>query len=219
MRILKERNRLSRSHYRKQPDQNGPYQTTRCCRLDYSTNPYRHQKIPRIHRLLQVLCTKLFKNCTTTPRSYEESHTMALGTQAQMCFRRTENANVCGTGISTTKFRKEILFTSRCIGFRHGLRTLAGGRTFHPLTPKTTKTHTSPCGILFSNIHTYRTKLRYLQTGITSCDEKPPTLAPLPRMDEGTIYDLNRSCKSYVLEVPTKPEQTNCTLARRSPGI
>src|SRR6266850_8159122 len=108
-----------------------------------------------------------------------------------MSLRRTKNQDVHGTSIITTQLQQEVLLTSRCIGFRRGCHTLAGGRTFHPFTSKTTKTHTSSCGILLSNIHTHRTKLRHLRTGITGCDEESPTLAPLPRMDERTIYNLD----------------------------
>src|SRR6266850_102392 len=108
-----------------------------------------------------------------------------------MSFRRIENQDVRGTSIITTQLRQEILLTSRCIGFRRGHHTLAGGRTFYPFTPKMTKTYTSPCGILLSNIYTHRTKLRHLRMRTTSCDEESPTLAPLPRMDKRTIYDPN----------------------------
>src|SRR6266850_7946450 len=108
-----------------------------------------------------------------------------------MRIRRTENENVRSTSTSTTQLRQKVLLTSRRIGFRRGHRTLAGGRTFHPFTLKTTKTHTPSCGILLSNLHTHRTKLRHLRTRTTGRDEKPLTLAPLPRMDQRTIYDLN----------------------------
>src|SRR6266850_4349908 len=108
-----------------------------------------------------------------------------------MSFQRIKNQDVCGTSIITTQLRQEILLTSRCIGFRCGCCTLARGRTFYPFTSKTTKTYTSPCGVLLSNIYTHRMKLRHLQTRTTSCDEESPTLAPLPRMDKRTIYDPN----------------------------
>src|SRR6266850_2025003 len=40
MRILEDRDYLSWSYHWEQPDQNGPCETTRRCRLDYPTNPY-----------------------------------------------------------------------------------------------------------------------------------------------------------------------------------
>src|SRR6266850_158606 len=108
-----------------------------------------------------------------------------------MSLRRTKNQDVHGTSIITTQLQQEILLTSRCIGFWRGRHTLARGRTFHPFTLKMTKTYTSSCGILLSNIYTHRMKLRHLRTGITSCDEKPSTLVPLPRMDKRTVYNSN----------------------------
>jgi len=105
MRIPKMRNQLSRSNHWEQHDKSGSNQVERHHRLD---NPYHTNtdpKIPRIHRLLQILYTKLLKNCMTFTGSYKESHPMNMGSQTQMHFRGTKNPNVCHTSTVSTKLQ------------------------------------------------------------------------------------------------------------------
>src|SRR6266403_212624 len=127
MRLRTKRNRLLRRHRRKRPDTNGPEETQGRRRLAHSPQPDRDTKIPWVHRLLPLLRPRILKNSTPSIRPDKESCCLALGRIAAQSLRRVENAYVLPSRPHSTKLRKAILPSNRCIRLWRGRHTVAGG--------------------------------------------------------------------------------------------
>ena len=59
--------------------------------------------IPRFHRLLPLLHTKLFVYSQTALGPHKENHPLALGRMTIQSIRRVENSNVLKSGSGPTK--------------------------------------------------------------------------------------------------------------------
>src|ERR1700730_5301758 len=99
-----DRNRLPRGHRRKQPTAHGSWEITRCCRLASPKNTYGYMKVPRVHRVLSILHSKLLEDSETTTRPYKESSDMELGTKTVPSLRGTQNENQGECRLDATQF-------------------------------------------------------------------------------------------------------------------
>jgi hypothetical protein len=66
------RNRIPRGHSGKWSPQDESKETGKCQELGNAHKPNQNPKIPRIHRLLQILHTKLFSNRTPAAPSHKK---------------------------------------------------------------------------------------------------------------------------------------------------
>jgi hypothetical protein len=126
--------------------------------------------------------------------------------------------NVLQPSTNATELQRTILPSNRRIGIWRGRHTLATGKNL-TLPGKTNKTSHASSGILLSNIHPHRTKLRHIRKRITGNNEITSTLATIPGMDQRTIYHPNGPRQPAILEVAKEPQPKDRKMARRSTRI
>ena len=138
---------------------NEPKEVTRHHRLVTTQEYHRSPQLPRLHRILQILQPQLFKNCLTTTRIDEENHPMALGRRSTQSVQRAEDMNVWKPSTHPTRCKQAVHTPCGHLSLQHGRCTLTGGKPHYKNTCSASKTGPTPSRILFSYIHTYRTKL------------------------------------------------------------
>ena len=124
--VWERRNQIPRSNSREEPPQDEPKEVTRCSGLAHPQNTYWHTTIPRLHRLLSLLCTKLFCYSPTTTRSHKENHSLALGRMTVQSIQRIKNMNVLQPSPHLAKLQQEIYPPSGHISLWCGCHTLPG---------------------------------------------------------------------------------------------
>jgi len=81
----------------------GPEEAERSGKLDNTTKPYTNQTIPRVHWILSILCSKLFKNCKAFIGPDKENYDMKLGTKPRKSVSRTQGPHVYQFSPNTTR--------------------------------------------------------------------------------------------------------------------
>ena len=84
---------------------NGTRKSWKSTKLDAPTKRNRSSTIPRIHRILSLLHTRILTNRTTTTRSHKTSNPLALGNGSTDSIPNPERQNVQQTGTTPTRFR------------------------------------------------------------------------------------------------------------------
>jgi hypothetical protein len=94
MQIQERRNWILRSDHWVKQNTNGPRKTQGNSRLASTTKPNWSAIISRVHRILSILRTKLFKDSMTTIRPHKEKPALALGSAPTWHVWRTKNKDV-----------------------------------------------------------------------------------------------------------------------------
>ena len=130
-----------------------------------------------------------------------------------------ESTHVQSTSLNPAQLREKVLPPSRCLSIWRGCHTLIRGRSYNPLSRKTSKTSLTSNRILLSNVHPNWAKLWYLQQRIASCDEGIIPLVPISSLDQRALHNPNRPHKSYLLESSQETRSETRPLAHRPRGV
>ena len=103
----------------------GHKETCKCSRLATSQGCSRSQKIPRLHRILLTLRSRILRHYMTTAWTHQKGCLLALGTWAIKGIWRAKDTHVHQAYPTTAKFQQEVLCSDRCIQSWHGRHTLA----------------------------------------------------------------------------------------------
>ena len=159
----------------------------------------RSTKIPRIHRILQILHTKLLTHCLTTTQPNTEDNPVALGRPTTRSIWSTTKCNVWQTSTKTTRLHQTIHCINWHIGLWRESYTLTRGRIWPTKTLK--ETQITPCRVLFGHLHTHWKRLRHIRMRTTSHHQSNHTLETVSHMDRRTIHNQNRSHEPTLLEI------------------
>ena len=97
MQILETRNRVLGSYRWKWGPQNEPKKVGKHQKLGDTQESNGNTKIPRIHRILPVLCPKLLTNRTAIASSNKENNPLGMDKNATTGLRPPESTNVWST--------------------------------------------------------------------------------------------------------------------------
>ena len=194
------RNRVPGSHRRKWSPQDEPKEIRKHQKLGSTQQPDQDTKIPRVNRILQILCPKLLTDRTTTASSNKENDSLGMDKNITTGLWPLESTDVQSTSPNPTQLQEKVLPPSQRLSIRRGHRTLTRGRNHNPFHWKVPKTNLTPYYVLLSNVHSNWTKLRYLQQGIASCDEGTVSLVTIPSLAKRTFHNSNQSHKPHILE-------------------
>ena len=179
---------IPRRHPKCRNSTNGPNKDKRNRRLATPKERQGRPSLPRIHRVLPILCPQLLKNRTPPHRTNKENNPIPLERATNQSLRNPQNTDVCQTDPKTTRLHQTLLPGHGRFSLRRGSRTLTGGRN----KPKNTQNHETPNRILLSNIHPNRTKLRHLRKGTAGGHESPAPLETSPSGYRNPSHGTNR---------------------------
>src|SRR5713101_1946678 len=104
------------------------------------------------------------------------------------------------TGTKSAQFYQNVLSPNQCLSLQRGGCTLPGRGSLE------LQTETPPSGLLLRHIHSYRTKVRHLQTGVLSGYQGARKLESVPHLDENPVHHRDGPQEPYILEVSEKIE-------------
>src|SRR5712671_2470950 len=166
--------RIPRSHPTTWHHPHGPDQNTRGSRLASTNHRNRCPIIPRVHRVLPILHSKLLQDRKTPPTTDEKRHRLGMGTRTKTSLRTPQNLNVPAPSTRSTKLQQTIRRTHRRFSLWRGRHTLTRGRN----TPKRQNLETvaSSHSLLFGHVYSGRKKLRHLRERTPSRSQGVKTL-------------------------------------------